>query len=83
MKQYFVYILTNKSNRVLYTGITGNFEKRIYEHKLKRIPGFTQKYNTTKLVYYEEFPNPNDAIAAEKKIDLIESKNPNYLNNFP
>lgn len=87
VKQYFVYILTNKSNHVLYTGITGKFEKRSYEHKLKMIPGFTQKYNVTKLVYYEEFSNPNDAIAAEKKIkgwsrkkkiQLIESKNPQW-----
>lgn len=87
VKQYFVYILANKSNRVLYTGITGNFENRMYEHRLKMIPGFTQKYNVTRLVYYEEFPNPTDAISAEKKIkgwsrkkknQLVESKNPQW-----
>ncbi|OGQ13561.1 MAG: endonuclease [Deltaproteobacteria bacterium RIFCSPHIGHO2_02_FULL_40_11] len=84
MKQYFVYIMTNKRNTVLYTGITSNIEKRVYEHKMKIIPGFTQKYNVDKLAYYEEFPDPESAIAAEKKIKgwtrqkkikLIESHN--------
>ncbi len=87
MKQYFVYILTNKSNKVLYTGITSNFEKRVYEHKMGEIPGFTKKYNVKKLVFFEEFPTPQDAIAAEKKIkgwsrkkkiDLIKSMNPSW-----
>ena len=87
MKQYFVYIMTNKSNRVLYTGITSNLEKRINEHKLKIIPGFTQKYNVTKLVFVEEFPDPESAISAEKKIkgwsrqkkiNLIKTMNPDW-----
>jgi len=52
---YFVYILTNKNNTVLYTGITNNLKRRVYEHKEKRIAGFTEKYNVTKLVYYEFF----------------------------
>jgi len=90
MKQYFVYILTNKSNRVLY-GVTGDFQKRIYEHKMGAIPGFAQKYNVKKLIYFEEFSNPNDAIAAEKKIkgwsrqkkiDLIKSMNPSWQDLF-
>lgn len=80
-------MMTNQRNTVLYTGITSNIEKRVYEHKMKIIPGFTQKYNVNKLVYYEEFPDPESAIAAEKKIkgwkrtkkdELIQSKNPNW-----
>ncbi|MBI2646647.1 MAG: GIY-YIG nuclease family protein [Deltaproteobacteria bacterium] len=87
MKQYFVYIMTNQRNTVIYTGITSNIEKRVYEHKMKMIPGFTQKYNVDKLVYYEEFPDPEAAISAEKKIkgwtrkkkiNLIESLNLNW-----
>ncbi len=54
MNQYYVYILTNKSNKVLYTGVTNNLERRMYEHKNKLIDGFTKKYNLTKLVYFEE-----------------------------
>jgi putative endonuclease len=88
MKTYFVYILTNKNNRVLYTGITGNLERRVYEHKNKMVGGFTKKYNVYKLVYFEEFSNSIDAIEAEKKIKgwlrikklkLIESINPRWL----
>lgn len=68
MKQYFVYIATNKLNTVLYTGVTNNLMRRMFEHKNKFIPGFTLKYNINKLVFYEIFNNPADAIAAEKKI---------------
>jgi putative endonuclease len=55
IKYYFVYILTNWNNRVLYIGITNNIERRIYEHKHKVIEGFTTKYNLNKLVYFETF----------------------------
>ena len=77
--------MTNKLNRVLYTGLTSNLEKRVYEHKSKLIEGFTKKYNVDKLVYYEEFDDINEAIAREKqiksgsrqkKIDLITKMNP-------
>ncbi|MCL4354557.1 GIY-YIG nuclease family protein [Patescibacteria group bacterium] len=87
MRNYFVYILTNRTNKVLYTGITNNLQKRIYEHKNKLIEGFTKKYNVNRLVYFDEFINVNDAISAEKKIkgwlrikkiELIESKNPEW-----
>ena len=50
---YYVYILTNWSNRVLYTGVTNNLERRLYEHKNKSIKGFTEKYKVNKLVYFD------------------------------
>jgi putative endonuclease len=84
MKNYFIYILTNQYNTVLYIGVTNNLERRIYEHKNKLVEGFTSKYNLNKLVYFEEFGNIDDAITSEKKIKgwvrkkknvLIESKN--------
>jgi putative endonuclease len=82
--QYFVYIITNKSG-TLYTGITNNLERRIYEHKHHLVKGFTSKYNIDKLVYFEETNDINAAITREKqikgwlrkkKIALIESMNP-------
>ncbi len=54
-KRYYVYIMTNKGNTVLYTGVTNNIQKRVYEHKEKLVEGFTKKYNINKLVYYEIF----------------------------
>ncbi len=68
MKQYSVYLLTNKNNTVIYTGITSNLEKRMYQHKTKVYGGFTNKYNCSKLVYYEVFSNPVEAIQREKQI---------------
>lgn len=67
-KQFFVYIMTNPHNRVLYTGVTNNLKRRVDEHKNKIVAGFTQKYNVVKLVYYEIFQSPSDAIAREKQI---------------
>ncbi|GAH57500.1 unnamed protein product, partial [marine sediment metagenome] len=52
-KQYYVYVLTNKSNKVLYVGVTNNLRRRIFEHKNKLVEGFSKKYNLNKLVYYE------------------------------
>lgn len=87
MKKYFVYIMTNKNNTVLYTGVTNNLVKRVYEHKEKLIEGFTSRYNVNKLVYFEETGNIEDAIKREKqikagsrqkKIDLINSMNPEW-----
>ncbi len=86
MKSYYVYIMTNKSG-TLYTGVTNNLERRVYEHKHKLVPGFTSKYNITKLVYFEEGNDVNAALAREKqikgwlrakKIALIESVNPEW-----
>ena len=90
-QQYYVYILTNKTNSVLYTGITNNLIRRVYEHKQKLIPGFTCQYNVNKLVYFEEFIDPENAILREKqikagsrqkKISLIEKQNSNYLDLY-
>ncbi len=86
-KQHYVYIMTNKNNSVLYTGMTNNLIRRVYEHKEKIIDGFTKKYNCTKLVYYEIFNDSYNAIAREKqikagsrkkKIDLINAVNPEW-----
>jgi len=54
-KQFYVYIMTNKNNRVLYTGITNDLKRRVYEHREKLVDGFTKKYNVSKLIYYEIF----------------------------
>ena len=87
MRQYYVYILTNKTNKVLYIGVTNNLERRIYEHKNKLIKGFSQKYNLTKLIYYEMTENIISAIKREKqlknwhrewKINLIKQLNPEW-----
>ena len=86
-KQYYIYIMTNKRNTVLYTGVTNNLKKRIYEHKAKLVAGFTKKYNINKLVYYEIFDNMYNALAREKQIkagsrkkkfNLINSINPRW-----
>lgn len=86
-KKYFVYMMTNRKGGVIYTGITSDLIRRVYEHKEKLIPGFTNRYNLTKLVFVEETCDVNDAIAREKqikgwlrkkKIGLIESQNPDW-----
>jgi putative endonuclease len=89
--QYCVYIMTNEHDKVLYTGITNDLKRRVYEHKEKLINGFTKKYNITKLVYYEVFEDPENAILREKqikagsrqkKIDLVNSINRKWLNLY-
>ena len=87
-KQFFVYIMTNGPKpAVLYTGITGKFANRVWQHKHKLIPGFTTRYNLIRLVYCERFFYPDAAIDREKeikgwrrskKIKLIESMNPRW-----
>ncbi len=66
MKEYFVYMLTNKYHNVLYIGVTNNVRRRVFEHKRKLVYGFTSKYNCTNLVWYEKFGDVNLAIAREK-----------------
>ncbi|MCW8805378.1 MAG: GIY-YIG nuclease family protein [Ignavibacteriaceae bacterium] len=82
--QYFVYLMTNQNNKVIYTGVTNDLKRRVYEHKEKLIDGFTKKYNVNKLVYFELTSDINSAIQREKqikagsrqkKIDLINSLN--------
>ncbi|MBI1811365.1 MAG: GIY-YIG nuclease family protein [Nitrospirae bacterium] len=67
-RQYYLYIMTNQKNTVIYTGVTNNLKRRAYEHKEKLVEGFTKKYNITKLVYYEIFSNIEYAILREKQI---------------
>jgi putative endonuclease len=67
-KYYYVYILTNKNNTVLYTGVTNDLKARVYNHKQQRGSALTRKYNVTKLVYYEIFQDPENAIKREKQI---------------
>ena len=67
-KNYYVYILTNKNNTVLYTCVTNNLVRRVYEHKEKLIDGFTKKYNCSKLVWYEVHKDAYSAISKEKQI---------------
>lgn len=66
-KEYYVYIMANKS-RTLYTGVTNNLVRRVYEHKNKLLPGFTRKYNIQSLVYYESTSSIHAAIAREKQV---------------
>ena len=86
-QNYFVYILTNKNNTVLYTGVTNNLLRRVYEHKEKLVDGFTKRYNCSKLVWYEIYDDSYSAISREKQIkagsrkkkhELINSNNPDW-----
>ena len=86
-KQYYVYIMTNQHHTVLYTGVTNDLQRRVYEHKQGRGGAFTSKYKVRKLVYYEITGDVNAAIAREKqikagprqkRIDLIDSMNPEW-----
>jgi putative endonuclease len=85
--QYYVYIMTNKSNKILYTGVTNNLEKIVYEHKNKLTGDYTKKYNINKLVFYERTNDIKSAIAREKqingwfrikKVKLIETSNSDW-----
>ena len=86
-KQYYVYILANKRSGTLYTGVTSDLRKRIYEHRQGMFNGFTKKYHIHRLVYFEATSDVNSAILREKrikkwrrnwKIELIEEKNPEW-----
>ena len=84
---YYIYIVTNKPNGVLYTGVTNDLIRRVYEHKNHLVKGFTSKYNLELLVWFEQAEDVNSAIVREKqlknwhrqwKIDLIEKLNSNW-----
>jgi putative endonuclease len=86
-----VYILATKKGGVLYTGMTNDLERRMHEHRSESIEGFTRRYHIKKLVYYEIFETPYDAICREKaikkwyrkwKIELIEENNPKWQDLF-
>jgi putative endonuclease len=92
MHQYYVYILTNRTNSVLYVGITSNLVQRIYQHRLKLIDGFTKRYNVDRLVYFENTSDVRTAIAREKqlkggsrekKLMLIRNANPTWKDLYP
>ncbi len=85
MKEYFIYIMTNKGRTTLYTGFTNSLVRRVTQHRRGEVEGFTKRYRLHHLIYYEQFARARDAIAREKQIkrwrrskkeDLIRSKNP-------
>lgn len=89
-KSWFVYIITNYTNSVLYTGITNNLTRRLWEHKNGvNVTSFSKKYKLFKVVWFEQFPSPLSAIEVEKKIkgwtrqkklNLIKTSNPDFKN---
>ena len=88
MPDYYVYFLTNKTNEVLYVGVTNNLERRLYEHRQGNADAFSKKYRTFKLVYFEIFSDPATAISREKQIkrwrrnkkdNLVKLQNPDWL----
>jgi putative endonuclease len=90
-KNYYVYILTNKQHTVLYTGVTRDLQKRVYQHRMKLVPGFTSRYNVSKLLYYEVFDDAYTAISREKqikagsrtkKLDLVNGMNPQWVDLY-
>jgi putative endonuclease len=92
MKAFYVYMMTNRSRVVLYTGITNSLMRRVSQHQNAETKGFTKTYNVNLLVYYERFNDPRDAIAREKEIKgwrrakknaLVETLNPNWADLSP
>lgn len=80
-KNYYVYLITNWNNKVIYIGVTNDLNRRIYEHKNKLVEGFSKKYNLTKLVHFEETNDVNAAIAREKEIKKWRREKKNNLVN--
>ena len=87
-KTYYVYMMTNYTNKVLYTGVTNDLQRRVSEHKSGIIPGFTQRYNCKKLVYFELYSDIEQAIRREKLIkeyrrdkknELVNKSNPEWI----
>ena len=88
---YYVYILASRKDGATYVGVTSDLVRRVYEHRTKAVPGFTSKYNIVRLVWFEIYDDPTNAIAREKelkkwkrdwKIQLIEAKNPQWLDLY-
>jgi putative endonuclease len=86
-RRYYTYILTNKCRTVLYTGVTNGLKVRVWQHKNKTLPGFTNRYNLNRLLYFEMFSEIRNAIAREKqikgwsrakKVALVISENPGW-----
>jgi putative endonuclease len=91
-RSYYVYILASRTGGTLYVGVTNDLIRRIYDHKSKSTEGFTEKYDVIKLVYFEQFDDPENAIKREKrlkkwsrawKISLIEKDNPDWHDLYP
>ena len=91
-RHYYVYILASRIGGTLYIGVTNDLVRRVGEHKLKLVESFTEKYDVVKLVYFEQFDDPENAIKREKrlkkwnrawKIRLIEEHNPNWEDLYP
>ena len=89
---YYIYIMSNINNTTLYIGVTNNLKKRAYEHKNKLVQGFTYRYNLTKLIYYEQYYDIENAILREKRLKkwkrkwkerLINEKNPKWIDLYP
>ncbi len=87
----YVYLMMNKANTVIYTGVTSDLKKRVYEHREKLVEGFAEKYNVTKLVYFECFDEIESAILREKqikagsrlkKLNMIKSVNPGFRDMY-
>lgn len=87
MKNYYVYILTNWNNKVMYIGVTNDLQRRLFEHQSGLVDGFTKKYNVHRLVYFEHTNDVNAAIAREKQLkgwtrakknELVETLNPDW-----
>jgi putative endonuclease len=92
MKVFYIYMMTNRSRVVLYTGITNSLMRRVSQHQNSEIKGFTKTYKVDRLIYYERYNNPRDAIAREKEIKgwrrekksaLIERMNPKWADLAP
>lgn len=88
---FYVYLLASRKNGTFYTGVTNNLARRIHEHREKQAEGFTRRYDVTRLVHYEVFETPEDAIRREKrlkrwprawKIRTIEAANPDWRNLY-
>lgn len=92
MRQFYVYMMTNKYHNVLYVGMTSDLLRRVQEHRTGALPGFTKRYNVKKLVYYEVYGDARTAIAREKQLKagsrrtkdaLVERSNPGWKDLYP